>query len=585
MLMAGLLAIAVYWPGLQGPFLFDDYPSIVNNAAVHVPDLSAESLFGILDSPKAGPLGRPVSLLSFGLSHYFHGLDPFAFKATNLLLHLFNGALLFVLLTHLCARQAVPSDNRMFLSLLPAAIAAIWLLHPINVIPTVMPVQRMTLLAASFGLLALIAHLRWLRGSGARSHAWLVVAWLVCWPMAVLSKETALTTPLIALLIGLTTQHERKSTVATAALLVAALAAALAVAFMLGTGWLERAYEARTFTLEQRVLTEARVLWFYAAQVIFPRFELFGLFLDDFPLSNGLLEPATTLLSIAAWVLTIVAVVGLRKRIPLFSLGIAWFLAGHLLESTVIPLEIAFEHRNYLPSVGLLLAAAGLLDRLCTSLSLVSFRPIAAALVVGLFIYGAVLTFMRSTHFSDGLGFALMEAQYHPQSPRANLGAATALMDAGYGADGDFASHTIVYHLLQSAKLDPSQKIAYVYLLVKSCGTQNQPDTEWIEELEVRLRYTPYSPQDGGLPARLGKLAINPVECLDRDVVHRLFLAGAESRNASAAIRAGFLEHLSDYSLLIEGNIAQSRELLQRALTLAPGNAQLRNKLDGLDGH
>ncbi|THF56189.1 hypothetical protein E6O51_19515 [Pseudothauera rhizosphaerae] len=466
-----------------------------------------------------------------------------------------------------------------------AAITALWLLHPINVVPIIMPVQRMTLLAASFGLLTIIAHLHWLRSSGARSYAWLIAAWLVCWPLAMLSKETALTIPFIALVIGLTTSRGRKTSITTAALLVASLAAVLAAALMLGTGWLERAYEARTFTLEQRMLTEARVLWYYAAQIVFPRFDRFGLFLDDFPLSNGLLDPTTTLLSIIGWVAAITVAIVLRKRIPLFSLGVGWFLAGHLLESTIVPLEIAFEHRNYLPSVGLLLAAAGLLDMLRKAVPPSSFRPVAMLLFAGLFLYCSAVTFMRSMHFSDGLRFAFMEVQYHPKSPRANLAAGTALMDAGYGAGGDFASQAIVYHLLEAAKLDPSHKIAYVYLLVLSCGTQKQPDMEWIAELESRLRYTPYSPQDKGLASRLGKLAINPSQCLDHGTVHRLFLAGADSERAPAEVRASFLEHLGDYSLLVEGNLAQSRALLQRALTLAPGNAQLRHKLNGLNGY
>jgi hypothetical protein len=41
-----------------------------------------------------------------------------------------------------------------------------------------------------------------------------------------------------------------------------------------------------------------------------------------------------------------------RRRYPLAALAVLWYLAGHLLESTVLPIELYFEHRNYLPVLG-----------------------------------------------------------------------------------------------------------------------------------------------------------------------------------------------------------------------------------------
>jgi len=44
-----------------------------------------------------------------------------------------------------------------------------------------------------------------------------------------------------------------------------------------------------------------------------------------------------------------------RKKYPLIFFGVLWFFIGHILESSFIPLDLYFEHRNYLPMVGLLL--------------------------------------------------------------------------------------------------------------------------------------------------------------------------------------------------------------------------------------
>jgi hypothetical protein len=50
-----------------------------------------------------------------------------------------------------------------------------------------------------------------------------------------------------------------------------------------------------------------------------------------------------------------------RKRFPIVAFAVLWFLVGHSLESTVFPLEIIHEHRNYLPALGPLLALTYLL--------------------------------------------------------------------------------------------------------------------------------------------------------------------------------------------------------------------------------
>ncbi|MCY0536413.1 hypothetical protein, partial [Klebsiella pneumoniae] len=51
-----------------------------------------------------------------------------------------------------------------------------------------------------------------------------------------------------------------------------------------------------------------------------------------------------------------------RKRAPSIPAGWFFFLVAHLVESSFLPLEMYYEHRNYLPSFGLLLAATGLLE-------------------------------------------------------------------------------------------------------------------------------------------------------------------------------------------------------------------------------
>ena len=93
--VVAILAFLIYEPGLHGYFLFDDYTNIVNNAQIRLNTLSFSSLTDAALSSEAGPLGRPISMASFAVDAYFHGVDPYYFKLTNLCIHIVNGLLIF----------------------------------------------------------------------------------------------------------------------------------------------------------------------------------------------------------------------------------------------------------------------------------------------------------------------------------------------------------------------------------------------------------------------------------------------------------------------------------------------------------
>ena len=91
-----LVTIAVYLPGLSGDFLFDDNPHIVRNQLVQIGSLSPADLWQAWSSSHLDfPGSRPLAMLTFGINHAVSGLSPFAFKATNLALHILNGLALF----------------------------------------------------------------------------------------------------------------------------------------------------------------------------------------------------------------------------------------------------------------------------------------------------------------------------------------------------------------------------------------------------------------------------------------------------------------------------------------------------------
>ncbi len=171
LLAAFAATTAVYWPGLYGGFLFDDYPNIVDNHGVQIRDASVPSLARAALSSPSSEFKRPLASLSFAANYLATGLDPYWMKLTNLLIHLFNGLLVFFL-TRLLLRSAdlrsfpgtdawtsaPAADNARRMGIVAALVAGAWMLLPINLTGVLYVVQRMESMANAFVLLGLIGY-------------------------------------------------------------------------------------------------------------------------------------------------------------------------------------------------------------------------------------------------------------------------------------------------------------------------------------------------------------------------------------------------------------------------------------------
>ena len=110
-------------------------------------------------------------------------------------------------------------------------------------------------------------------------------------------------------------------------------------------------YDYRHFTLIERLLTELRIVTSYIFLLLLPLPQFLNLEYDPV-ISTTLFSPITTLTSLLFLVVTIVGAWWVRKKFPLITFCVYWFFICLLIESTVIPLELRFDHRLYLPSAG-----------------------------------------------------------------------------------------------------------------------------------------------------------------------------------------------------------------------------------------
>lgn len=580
-LLVGALAVAIYWTGLHGAFFFDDATSIVLPEGVHLETLTLESIRQALASGYSGPFGRPVAQLSFALNHYFSGLDPFAFKATNLAIHFACGILVFGLSLRLLA-AARPQAKHLHILIASGVVAGLWLLHPIQLLPVLHVVQRMTSLSAVFLLAALLLHICGRERTGRAGAAMLLLAWAVLWPLSILSKETGLLFPVFVLAWELVVQRAASGGLDRFARGYAALSgvAALVVLAYLCTPyahWLWSGYDMRPFTLLERLLTEGRVLWFYLGLVVAPRLDELGLYHDDIAFSSGLFMPWTTTFSL----LGLFVLVGLawrwRERALIVAFGLAWFLIGHAMESTFLPLELAHEHRNYLPLFGILLAAGWAL--LLALEDAGARKTLGMTLAFAVFSYCVFVTALRANQFGEEGRRTQIEAQHHRLSARAQFEAGAFLAGLPDAAVPNGPMYAFARkHLELANRLDPDSKMGLLGLIQLNCTAGMPVVRAEMEELSRRLRETPFAPADRNVLYSTKEMSIAGTICLARPDIQTLFSAAFSNPTVSPSVVAMLYSWYADYLLLRQDDLMAAKGALSKSLQLAPASSSNRLK-------
>lgn len=418
-----LLAALPFLPGLSGGFVFDDNPNIVENQALHVTTLDADSLLRAVYSFQPGGGSRALPELSFAFDHWRAGLDPQAFKATNLLIHAITTVALGYFLRLLLVVAGWPVRRA---SIAALAMAVAWAVHPLQVSSVLYVVQRMQTMATLFVILSLWSYVRarHVQQAGDRSRPYWISA-LLFGALAFASKEDAILLPVYALALELTLlrfrAHDPAVTIRLRKVYLAgtAIAVVLFLAVVLPHYWRWDPYPGRDFSTYERLLTQGRVLVMYLGQILWPLPDRLPFYYDHIAPSRGLLQPATTLPSLLLVAALLGIALRLRARRPILSLGILLFFAGHLLTSNVVGLELAFEHRNHLPLAGIVLAVADLLDAALRRTHAPAWVLVGACLAIS--AGEAAGTWQRSQVWGDTMTFARHSTAIAPQSARAWL--------------------------------------------------------------------------------------------------------------------------------------------------------------------
>ena len=593
-LILSLAAVIVYHQALQGPFVFDDFHNISENPHIRLERLSLPALIEAgIDSPNPR---RVFAYISFALNWYIHADEVFGYHLVDLILHMATGILLYffarttlqVAPNH---RQKRPVEAIAFLA------ALIWIVHPIQTQAVNYIVQRMTVMAAFFYLCALLCYVKARLAKAPGPRALLYGTAAVTGILAMGSKEIAVTLPFFVILYewyffrNLDRTWLKKH---SGYLLPALLLAASGVIWATGSHsyvmqFFVNGYAKKGFTLSERLLTESRILVYYISLLAWP--DPRRLHLDyDFPLSRSILDPPTTLISILVIAgLLVLALVRADKN-RLVSFGVLWFLGNLAIESTVLPLDLVYEHRLYLPSMSLAVMAVAAAYRW------IRYPRVVAVGVCLVAVGFSLWSFERSAYWQDAVALWKDNVAKTPKKARVYNNLGHAYQRAGNMSaaienwrttlalepDHPKASYSLglamvqqnrydeaEVHLLQAVKMMPD--IADVHNTLGVLSLKQNQIGPAIDHLRTAVKLDPRNSAAhnnlGAALARQGRLN----EAFEQ---YRIALK-LNPEYAEAYNNVGML-------LLRKGRDAEAADLFNKALQLDPQHDGARKNLDRL---
>ena len=594
LLALALIATAiVYWPGLYGSWLFDDYPNIVDNHGVQPTQGDLPSLIGAALSSPASDFKRPLASLSFAANYLAAGLDPFWMKVTNLVIHLLNGLLVFLLAR---ALLQIDADDRgkQRAGNVAALIAMAWLLLPINLTSVLYVVQRMESTANLFVLIGLLGYvigrLRMLDHPGRFGDLLLSIASLII-PSAigVLAKETAVMLPLYALLIEWSVFRFRGASPGGIDRRIAALfVVVLLLPMIVGLAWLvprllrPESWATRDFTMGTRLLTEMRIVVDYIGWTILPLPHSLSFYHDDYVVSSGLLSPWTTLTSGICLLALVVLVFWLRKRRPLTALGIALFLGCQVLTGTILPLELVYEHRNYFASFGLMLALFSLLlpagsfvgatsvatgdSRVATEVAPTNIFGWRGLVLGGLMLWWVGMTAMSAYAWGEPLRLSQALAERGPDSPRAQYELGRTYIIYSHYEPGSPYTKAAYAPLERAAALPKSSILPQQALIFMNSRMELPLKDAWWNSMTAKLAALRPGVQDESSLAALVDCARHDDCDLPKDKMQAAFEAAMSHPEPSPRLMSTY----ADYAWNVMGERELGAGLQTRAVNGAP---------------
>lgn len=379
-----LVIFLIYSNSLNNSFVFDSVGNITENPNIRLREISLKTLKNAAFESHLPT--RPVANLTFALNYYFHQFRVFGYHFFNIIIHFINAILLFFLFIK--TLKVSGEENPESARLIAMLSVLLWMCHPLHTNTVTYTVQRMNSMASMFYLASLLLYIK---ARDRRQLRWFFCAF-IAFILSLGSKEIAVTLPVFILIYEwLFIQNFRTDWINTRNLVL--FSAVILILFIFGFIFRDHLYERifleygnYDYSPYQRVLTESRVVLLYIGLLIYPHPSRLNID-HDFPVSVSFFNPPTTLISLIVILGLMLIAIYKIKSWRILSFSILWYF-GHLaIESSIIPLDLVFEHRTYMPSMYLAFLFILFLYRRLKSIRIAAVITIAIALIFSLWTY------------------------------------------------------------------------------------------------------------------------------------------------------------------------------------------------------
>jgi tetratricopeptide (TPR) repeat protein len=410
-LFIGLITTIIYYPSLEVPFYLDDFSSINENTYIY----DWQGFANLWEFSKI----RFLVYSSFALNYNLHQFNVFGYHVVNIIIHFLVGFSVFIFVRSLLSIDNIKCELSDFtLKWLPLFVALIFISHPLQTQAVTYIVQRTASIAGLFYILAMFSFIKIRLANDIKYKIIFTVSLSIFTILAFFSKQNTFTLPIALLLIEFiffTNNYKKFFKYLGISSLI--LLSILSVIFYFSPITLEFLdYNSREVHAISRIkyfATEMPIIWTYIKLLFLP----IGLHLDYDVAFINFWQTKVIFAILGHIILIGIAIMLIKlRRFSLVAFGILFYYLAISIESSFIPIrDPIFEHRTYLPNLGLILAISYLiLAKLPQFINKESLILILAILLISL----SSLTWQRNKVWADPILFWKNNSELEPNKTR-----------------------------------------------------------------------------------------------------------------------------------------------------------------------
>lgn len=414
----------------QSTWHFDDFGNIHDNQALHLTDIKPSSILRTFFAnpilPETKAPYRPISNLTLALNWYWGGDLVWGYHLVNTGIHALAAIFLFLTILKIYDTPFLAKTDRNVAWATAILATFWWALNPVQTQAVTYIVQRMASLAGLFSIMTIYCYISTRLTKSLQKKLLLGCCTCLCTLLAIGAKENAAILPISIICSEFIFFNKKNYELKNYFFIFTCCAIFCLISYFFLDGKFSsiiNGYKNRPFTLTERLLTEPRIIILYITLLFIPHNSYISLE-HDIVVSKSLLDPWTTLPSIFLLMVTIYYSILISKKNQLLSYSILFFYINHIIESTIIPLELIFEHRNYIPSMFIFVPLSEYLikliiqNKISINIYLTSIIPVTITLLLG------IGTYSRNTIWKDDESLWKDALSKAPNSARAsyNLG-------------------------------------------------------------------------------------------------------------------------------------------------------------------